>query len=123
MCKHARIQRGTGAQGGGATPLYLGIISIYFRAFSKGQGTEWFFFFLGGGGGGGARSPSLSMKKNESTQRPPPPGLHASFGGCSIYMRLPGHVLANMNTTIFGTVHRFKRCTGGAVYTVGLSRC
>ena len=32
----------------------------------------------------------------------------ASFGGCSIYMCLPGHVLAKMNTKIFGTVHRFK---------------
>ena len=31
-----------------------------------------------------------------------------SFGGCSIYMCLPGHVLAKMNTKIFGTVHRFK---------------
>ena len=32
----------------------------------------------------------------------------ASLGGCSIYMCLPGHVLAKMKTKIFGTVHRFK---------------
>ena len=32
--------------------LYLGIISMHYRVFSYGQGTEWgyFFFFLGGGG-------------------------------------------------------------------------
>ena len=39
--------------------LYLGVISMHFRVFSGGQGTEWgiffyyiFFFFFWGGGGG-----------------------------------------------------------------------
>ena len=73
--------------------LYLGVISMHFRVFSQGQGTEWgiflgmlkfqilfgclkflifyflffiLFFFWGGGGGGGERlmlNPSLLMKK------------------------------------------------------------
>ena len=29
--------------------LNLGVISMLFRVFSEGQGTEWVFFFWGGG--------------------------------------------------------------------------
>ena len=32
------------------TGLVLGVISMHFRVFSYGQGTEWEYFILGGGG-------------------------------------------------------------------------